>query len=605
MLGGLAAVVLAWWVGRCLFLPALGLAWATAIAVHWGFIYFEAGLDGIWLIHILFLILLVVIRKVVVSGRWIDGALMGMLVGMMALVRSNALLLGPALAVWIFVVVKRRHGMKLALVSLAAAALAGVLVLTPSVVRNYRVSGYFVPIAANAGLTLHHGNNPSATGFSTAAVGELGLFASPWHSSDLVARTSRSAGRKVGFVEASRRAGREALSWMRANPADALRLVATRALLFWGPCELAHSTPVAADRLASPLLRRLPFSFAAIIAGALWGIGIWVLARRRAAVGPLPDGALEVTVAAGLIVGAWFISFLPFFVTSLYRMSVVPALLLAASMGVVATVRLVRTGQRGSALVGVAVLAVLWWVCQVPVIAVDAGLTERLVLRGSQWRMHGDLVSAEREFRQALRLAPGSPGANNGLATVLLDTGRFSDAVPYLDSAVRSSPNNPLLHFNLGLAHLQSNEWVEAVSSLRKATELSPILVEAHVLLGSSYERVGDLRSAVQCYDRALVLEPAHILANNNLAWLLATARNPDLRDGERAVELARQSVAMLRVPATLDTLAAALAEAGRFEEALTVLEEAIGSNQNQPTIPVDELEARRKIYQSGRAYRS
>ena len=604
MLGGLAAVLLSWWVGRRLFSSAVGLLWAGFSAVNWGFIYFEAGLNGAWLIHILFLMLLLIALRVAIADRLADAALLGALVGMMALVRSNAILLGPILGVWMLLVVKRRRGLRPALGALAAAALAGTLVLTPSIVRNYRVSGHFVPISANAGLTLYHGNNRSATGTSAAAVGESGFFASPWHSADIVARASERAGRKISYVEASAQAGRDARAWMMANPEEALRLVGTRALLFWGPHELAHSTPIAADRQASPLLRRLPFSFSLIAAGGVWGILMWLLARRRAAVAPLPDGTAEVAVATALVVGVWFLSFLPFFVTSLYRASVVPAFLLAFAVGVVATVGLARSGRRGSAVVGVAVLAVLWMVARVPVIAVDAGETERLVLRGSQLRMQGDLIGAEQEFRDALRLRPGSRGAMNGLATVLLDTGRFADAVPLLGSALRSSPEDPNLHFNLGLAQLQLQHWAEAVASLHVATELSPNLVEAHVLLGRSYEGAGDPRSAIRSYDHALDLDPNHLQANNNLAWLLATTPAAELRNGERAVELAERSVAVLRVPATLDTLAAALAETGRFDEAVATVEEAILSNQRNRVMSPDDLETRRKLYRSGRPYR-
>jgi tetratricopeptide (TPR) repeat protein len=342
-----------------------------------------------------------------------------------------------------------------------------------------------------------------------------------------------------------------------------------------------------------------------IVAGGLWGVGMWFFSWRRGLVGPLPGGTTEVAVAAALFVAVWFLSFLPFFVTSLYRISVVPVFLLAAAVGVVATVRLARSSRPIAALVGVAVLAVLWLVARVPVIAVDAGMTERLVLRGAQWRMHGDLVASEGEFREALRLTPESRAAKNGLAAVLLDTGRFADAAPLLEEAVQSNPEDPLLYFNLGLARLRLNDWAGAAGSLRRATELSPNLVEAHTLLGSSLEAVGDLRSAIDAYDRALSIDPEHLEANNNLAWLLATAPDAGLRDGERAVELARRSVAVLRVPATLDTLAAALAETGRFDEAVIVVEEAIRVSRQQRSASAGELEARRRMYRSGRPYRS
>jgi hypothetical protein len=64
----------------------------------------------------------------------------------------------------------------------------------------------------------------------------------------------------------------------------------------------------------------------------------------------------------------------------------------------------------------------------------------------------------------------------------------------------------------------------------------------------------------------------------NQRAWVLATNANPHVRDGALAVELAQQACAATgnRVPAFLGTLAAAHAEAGRFEEAVAIVKKAL-----------------------------
>ncbi len=67
-------------------------------------------------------------------------------------------------------------------------------------------------------------------------------------------------------------------------------------------------------------------------------------------------------------------------------------------------------------------------------------------------------------------------------------------------------------------------------------------------------------------------------MALNNLAVLLATAPEAGLRNGAEAVQLAERACALTanRNPVMLTTLAAAYAEAGRFEEAIQTAQQAI-----------------------------
>ena len=70
----------------------------------------------------------------------------------------------------------------------------------------------------------------------------------------------------------------------------------------------------------------------------------------------------------------------------------------------------------------------------------------------------------------------------------------------------------------------------------------------------------------------------------NSLAWILATSENPTLRDGSNAVAFADKAVGAInrKNPAVIDTLAAAYAEAGQFEKAITTEQEAIALLQTE-----------------------
>ena len=64
---------------------------------------------------------------------------------------------------------------------------------------------------------------------------------------------------------------------------------------------------------------------------------------------------------------------------------------------------------------------------------------------------------------------------------------------------------------------------------------------------------------------------------NNNLAWLLATCPDARVRDGAQAVQLAERACALTKYGVTpmVGTLAAAYAEAGRFDDAIAMAEKA------------------------------
>ncbi len=83
-------------------------------------------------------------------------------------------------------------------------------------------------------------------------------------------------------------------------------------------------------------------------------------------------------------------------------------------------------------------------------------------------------------------------------------------------------------------------------------------------------------KKALAAYEKALVLEPSNPKLLNNLAWLLLTSDNPELRDPQRALDLAR--LAAMQVPAghVLDTLATAYWANGFVDRAIDTEEQAL-----------------------------
>ena len=86
------------------------------------------------------------------------------------------------------------------------------------------------------------------------------------------------------------------------------------------------------------------------------------------------------------------------------------------------------------------------------------------------------------------------------------------------------------------------------------------------------------------------------------MAWLRATHPDASLRDGRAAVRFAEQACIAtdFKDPSKLDTLAAALAEAGRFDAAARVLRDALSLIPPERQSP---YRARLELYELGKPY--
>jgi hypothetical protein len=111
--------------------------------------------------------------------------------------------------------------------------------------------------------------------------------------------------------------------------------------------------------------------------------------------------------------------------------------------------------------------------------------------------------------------------------------------------------------------------WPGSAAQVRLAPYRGPI--------AGDVSRKNHFASEMAAYRAVLTRAPGSSVALNNLAFLLATAPDPALRDGAQAVNYAQQACALTghTNAATLTTLAAAYAEAGRFEDAVAAAQRA------------------------------
>jgi protein O-mannosyl-transferase len=209
-------------------------------------------------------------------------------------------------------------------------------------------------------------------------------------------------------------------------------------------------------------------------------------------------------------------------------------------------------------------------------------------------------------WSHALDCIPDNGVARANLGADLLKKGKMDDAISFLQKGLQSEPDNSETHNNLGIALLQEGKVDEAILHFQRALEIDPENALAHLNLGSALGRKGRMEEAGAQYQKALQIKPSDPEIQNNFAWLLATCSQAALRNGSKAVELARQADGLTggENPVILRTLAAALAEAGQFPEAVETARHALRLAEAQSnTRLAGKLQTELELYQAGRPF--
>jgi len=210
-------------------------------------------------------------------------------------------------------------------------------------------------------------------------------------------------------------------------------------------------------------------------------------------------------------------------------------------------------------------------------------------------------------FEQALRIEPDYVEAHNNLGVALMRQGRVPEAIGHYEQALRIKPDYAEAHTNLGIALAHQGRLPEAIGQYEQGVRLKPDDPSAHNHLGDALARAGRGHEAIGQYEEVLRIQPDASETQNNLAWLLATSAPEDggnptqgLRLAQRVCELTRNQVAPY-----LDTLAAAYAATGQFNEAVATARRAmeLASAAKQPKL-AEEIGTRLELYRRGRVYR-
>ncbi|MGD1087654.1 MAG: hypothetical protein ABR955_02880 [Verrucomicrobiota bacterium] len=182
-------------------------------------------------------------------------------------------------------------------------------------------------------------------------------------------------------------------------------------------------------------------------------------------------------------------------------------------------------------------------------------------------------------FEHTIAVTPENAPAQYLLAVGLDREGRLEEAMLHYRIDVAIVPQNYRAYFRLGECFKRQGRWEQAAQEYNAAiaADVNADNYVTHLSLADALSHLGRNEEAKFHLDEALRIKPDSILTMNNLAWLLATCPDANVRDGARAIQLAERACELTdhQVPMCIGTLAAAYAEAGRFDDAIATAQKA------------------------------
>lgn len=600
------STVLVWHLGRSAFSPRVGLLAAVLFTLNGPVLFYGNQLMPVGLAVLLLLLALIAWNRCLVRPATDRCALFGLLVGAATITIANCivLVLLPILELARLAIGRRewRQSFRAAsavLLSVAAPVFA-------VAVRNYHVSGQWVLISTNGGINLYLGNNSETDRTLAVRPGEA------WTRLTLESCTDRPR----TPVEQQGYFFDKTVEFAKTQPMEFLAGLGDKAFQLLNAREIPRNEDIYVFRDYSHLLSALVWQVGSF--GFPWGL-LCPLALYSVARTPSAQDSLARARRRGLLLFllAYGVSIVAFFVTSRYRVPLIPVLAIFAADGILTLVTGLRgaepTGRRWRGIHGVALVMGLL-LCNWPIRHPTDGTNFRAELEyflGAAFADRQAVPDAELHFRSAIALNPSYAPPRSALANLYASTGRFDDAIAAAEAAIRLDPASSQAVWILADVYHRMHRLHEAEAAYRQALSLDPVSPDAHsglasVLLeaGRTDEAVGHLRRAVQLggdlrtwgvrlaglltargeFGEAIQLyERASRSGHdpdvlNTLAWLLATCPDIEFRDCERATRLAERLCRSTdyQHPVALDTLAAAHAECGRLDQALVYSRTAV-----------------------------
>jgi tetratricopeptide (TPR) repeat protein len=208
-----------------------------------------------------------------------------------------------------------------------------------------------------------------------------------------------------------------------------------------------------------------------------------------------------------------------------------------------------------------------------------------------------------RDFNRVIELKPDYANAWFNRGEIRYDQGQHEEAAADYSQALRLNDKDAGAYACRGHAYFQLRQFQQALADYDQAVRLDGKSAEALANRADAYQSLGQWEQAAVDYRGSVELDQRLGRAYLGAAWLMATCPRDEIRNADLAIEAAKKAIELEgeQKHQHLDTLAAAYANAGLFDQAKATLEKAI---RLAPEADAKRMRERLALYDAGKPYR-
>jgi tetratricopeptide (TPR) repeat protein len=235
------------------------------------------------------------------------------------------------------------------------------------------------------------------------------------------------------------------------------------------------------------------------------------------------------------------------------------------------------------------------------------GLDSRnYITRALTLRQKGKREEAAKDFEAAIATSPDDALIYSVRADTFAEDGNLDLALADYAKALELNPRNIDSRLACAEIYLRQNENQKAIKQATIALQIDPNSSRAYVTRAKAYAQLRMNSQGLAELEAAASLKTGDKAgALNNVAWCRATGSQNALRDGKKAVAEATKACELDRWKhwSYIDTLAAADAEAGEFDQAIKYQKKAL---QMAPARSenIEKENLRLQLYEHHKPYR-